>query len=201
MLDDALPDPHAVRERCLAKTDWEYGFPVTGATWPDMRAMPALREDEPAGVEARVREAAGAQTLWVSQAAAGQKLNHNCVQVVGAVEGAVKPHTDSLDLCRYAAVLYLNPQVPYSCGTSFFRQRLDGGRLGGNMVLPPHRNLVDALGNRFVQPNAFARDVCVPHRFNRLLLYKANIIPSASAYWGLEDAASKRMTAVFFWMT
>ena len=61
--------------------------------------------------------------------------------------------------------------------------------------------VVDALGNRFVQPDAFVEDVRVAHRFNRLLLYKANIIHSASAYGGLEDAASKRMTAVFFWMT
>lgn len=200
VLDDVLPDPLAIRERCLARTDWEYGFPTTGEAWPGMRAMPALTETELAIVEAKVRDATGAKKLWVESTEAGQKLNHNCVQVVGMVEGAVKPHTDSLDLCRYAGVLYLNPQVPESCGTSFFRQRLGNGQLGGNVVQPPHRNLVDALGNRFVQPNAFAEDVRVAHRFNRLLLYKANIIHSASAYWGLEGAASKRMTAVFFWM-
>ena len=200
VLDEALPDPLAVRERCLARTDWEYGFPTTGEVWPGMRTMPALELDELAAIEAQVRQATGAKKLWVGETEAGQKLNHNCVQVVGAVEGAVKPHTDSLNLCRYAAVLYLNPAVPDSCGTSFFRQRMPNGQLGGNMVAPPHRNLVDALGNRFVQPNAFMEDVRVPHRFNRLLLYKANIVHSASAYWGLEDMASKRMTAVFFWM-
>jgi hypothetical protein len=190
----------AVRERCLARTDWEYGFPTTGEAWPGMRTMPALELDELAVIEAQVRQATGAKKLWVGETEAGQKLNHNCVQVVGAVEGAVKPHTDSLNLCRYAAVLYLNPAVPDSCGTSFFRQRMPNGQLGGNMVAPPHRNLVDALGNRFVMPNAFAEDVRVAHRFNRLLVYKANIVHSASAYWGMEDMASKRMTAVFFWM-
>ena len=200
VIDDALADPMAVRERCLARADWEYGFPTTGEAWPGMRTMPALELDELAAIEAQVREATGAKKLWVEQTEAGQKLNHNCVQVVGAVEGAVKPHTDSLNLCRYAGVLYLNPAVPDSCGTSFFRQRMPNGQLGGNMVAPPHRNLVDALGNRFVMPNAFAEDVRVAHRFNRLLLYKANIVHSASAYWGLEDMASKRMTAVFFWM-
>ena len=51
-----------------------------------------------------------------------------------------------------------------------------------------------------MQANAFVEDVRIAHRFNRLLLYKANIIHSASAYWGLQDAADKRMTAVFFWM-
>lgn len=200
VIDDALSDPMAVRERCLARTDWEYGFPTTGEVWPGMRTMPALELDELGAIETQVRQVTGAKKVWVEETEAGQKLNHNCVQVVGAVEGAVKPHTDSLNLCRYAAVLYLNPAVPDSCGTSFFRQRMPNGQLGGNMVAPPHRNLVDALGNRFVMPNAFAEDVRVAHRFNRLLVYKANIVHSASAYWGLEDMASKRMTAVFFWM-
>lgn len=48
-------------------------------------------------------------------------------------------------------------------------------------------------------PDAFAEDVRVPNRFNRLLLYRANLIHSATGYCGrtLED---KRMAAVFFWM-
>ncbi|KRE88963.1 hypothetical protein ASG87_05230 [Frateuria sp. Soil773] len=200
VVDDVLPNPDEVRQRCLARTDWEYGYPHTGEVWPGMRATPALHEDELAALDARVCRLTGAKKVWVEQAGAGARLNHNCVQVVGSTEGAVKPHTDSLNLCRYAAVLYLNPDVPDQCGTSFYRQRHANGQLGGNMVMPPHRNLVDALGNRFVAPNAFAEDVRVPHRCNRLLLYKANIIHSASAYWGLDGMASKRMTAVFFWM-
>jgi hypothetical protein len=198
--DDVLPNALAVRARCLAKTEWEYGYPHTGEVWPGMRATPALLPAELADLDALVCRLSGARKLWVGSTEAGVRLNHNCVQVVGSTEGAIKPHTDSLNLCRYAAVLYLNPEVPAHCGTSFFRQRMPGGQLGGNMVQPPCLNLADALGNRFVQPNAFVEDVRVPHRFNRLLLYKANIIHSASAYWGLDELASKRMTAVFFWM-
>ena len=200
VVDDALPDAATVRQRCLAMTDWEYGYPHTGEVWPGMRASPALRADELDGLDALVCKLTGATKVWVESSEAGARLNHNCVQVVGSAEGAIKPHTDSLNLCRYAAVLYLNPEVPAQCGTSFFRQRMPGGQLGGNLVQPPCLNLVDALGNRFVQPNAFVEDVRVPHRFNRLLVYKANIIHSASAYWGLGELPSKRMTAVFFWM-
>lgn len=199
VVDDVLPNADEVRTRCLAKTDWEMGYPHTGEVWPGMRATSALLGDELAALDARVCRFTGAKKLWVEQPEAGTRLNHNCVQVVGAVEGTVKPHTDSSNLCRYAAVLYLNPGVPERCGTSFFRQRMPGGRLGGNIALPPHRNLAEALGNRFVQPDAFVEDVRVAHRYNRLLVYKANLIHSASAYWGLETAA-KRMTAVFFWM-
>jgi hypothetical protein len=200
VVDDALPNPDEVRRRCLAKTEWEFGYPTTGEVWPGMRASDALEAGELAPIEAKVCQLTGASRLWVEQTPEGQHLNHNCVQVVGSTEGAVKPHTDSLNLCRYAAVLYLHPDAPDRCGTSFFRQRMANGQLGGNMVMPPHRNLVDALGTRFVPPTAFVEDVRVPHRYNRLLVYKANLIHSASAYWGLDGPESKRMTAVFFWM-
>ncbi len=199
VVDDVLANASEVRSRCLGKTDWEWGYPYTGEVWPGMRATPALLDDELTALDTKVCKLTGAPRVWVHQSEAGTRLNHNCVQVVGSVEGAVKPHTDSLNLCRYAGVLYLNPHVPEQCGTSFFRQRMPSGRLGGNIVLPPHRNLVEALGNRFVKPDAFVPDVKVAHRYNRLLIYKANLIHSASAYWGLE-AANKRMTAVFFWM-
>ena len=199
VVDDILPNADEVRARTLASTDWEMGYPHTGEVWPGMRTTPALLADELAALEQQVCQLAGISKVWVQQSEAGTRLNHNCVQVVGSVEGSVKPHTDSSHLCRYAAVLYLNPDVPEHCGTSFFRQRMPGGQLGGNIVLPPHRNLAEALGNRFVQPNAFMEDVRIAHRYNRLLLYKANLIHSASAYWGLE-MATKRMTGLFFWM-
>lgn len=201
VVDDVLPNASEVRERCLARTDWEYGYPQTGEVWPGMRTTPALLDDELTRLDALVCRLTDAKKVRVEKAADGARLNHNCVQVVGSTEGTVKPHTDSLNLCRYAAVLYLNPNVPASCGTSFFRQRMPNGQLGGNIVMPPNNNLADALGNRFVQPNAFAEDVRVSHQCNRLLLYKANLIHSASGYWGLGDATTKRMTAVFFWMT
>ncbi len=70
----------------------------------------------------------------------GGTLNHNCVQVVGRTKGPPCPHTDSRALCRYAAVLHLSPNIPKDCGTSFYRQNLPGGVLGGNMVQAPHNN-------------------------------------------------------------
>ncbi|GLX17406.1 DUF6445 family protein [Streptomyces lavendulae] len=199
ILDDALPDPDAVRARCLAKEDWVQGAPHRPEPWPGLRAMPALEPDELAGVERLVRQATGARRIWAEPPAAGGTFNHNCVQVVGKDECESRPHTDSRTVCRFAAVLYLGPDVPKHCGTSFYRQQLPGGGLGGNQVLAPYNNLVDALGTRFVPPDSFTEDVRVPHRYNRLLLYSANLIHSATDYWGstLED---KRMTAVFFWM-
>ncbi|MFJ9827203.1 DUF6445 family protein [Streptomyces sp. NPDC101160] len=199
VIDDVLPNIDDVRARCLAKEDWVQGAPVNPEPWPGQRAMPALEPDELAHVERLVRKATGAPRLWAQNPDGAGTFNHNCVQAVGKDECESRPHTDSRSLCRYAAVLYLSPDTPKDCGTSFYRQALPGGRLGGNQVLAPHNNLVDALGTRFVPPDSFTEDISVPHRYNRLLLYSANIIHSATNYWGttLED---KRMTAVFFWM-
>lgn len=199
VFDDVLPNAMAVRERCLAKPDWALGFPHTRESWPGRRAIPALEPDELAVVEERVRAATDAKRLWVQPVPDGKTLNHNCVQVVGAREAQARPHTDARSLCRYAGVLYLLPDAPADCGTSFYRQRLPSGQLGGNTVTKPHDNLVEALGTRFVPPDSFVEDVRVPNRFNRLLVYSAALIHSATAYCGsvLEDS---RMAAVLFWM-
>lgn len=199
IVDDALPDPGAVRDRCLARNDWIEGYPRKPESWPGLRTIPGLEPTELAIVEAHVLKATGVRKLWVQSTDDGMRLNHNCIQVVGVDECEPRPHTDSRALCRYAAVLYLNPAVPEECGTSFYRQRLANGQRGGNMVSPPHANLVEALGTRFVSPDAFVEDVVVPHRYNRLLLYRANLIHSATGYWG-DSLESKRMAAVFFWM-
>jgi hypothetical protein len=199
VFDDVLPDPDAVRTRTLARTDWIEGYPHKPESWPGMRVMPGLSPEELAIVETLVRKATGVDKLWVESAPDGAHLNHNCIQVVGAEECETRPHTDSRALCRFAAVLYLNPNVPDDCGTTFYRQRLVGGQRGGNIVMPPHQTLVQALGTRFVPPESFVEDVAVAHRFNRLLLYRANLMHSASAYHG-RTLAEKRMAAVFFWM-
>ena len=199
VLNDVLPDADAVRERCLAKDDWVKGYPYTSETWPGLRTMPGLEPSEMGRIERLVKQAIGVKELWVEKAPGGGTLNHNCIQVVGKGESEPRPHTDSRALCRYAAVLYLNPSVPKDCGTSFYRQHLPGGRLGGNVVQAPHNNLVEALGTRFVAPDAFEEDVRVPHKYNSLLLYHANLVHSATGYHG-STLEEKRMTAVFFWM-
>ncbi|WP_197084530.1 DUF6445 family protein [Saccharothrix sp. ST-888] len=199
VLDNVLPDVDAVRARCLAKDDWTEGYPYKPETWPGLRTMPGLEPEELARIERQVMKATGARRLWQESAPGGATLNHNCIQVVGRDEGEVRPHTDSRALCRYAAVLYLNPDVPRDCGTSFYRQNMPGGTLGGNMVTAPHTNLVEALGTRFVSPDAFTEDVRVANKYNRLLLYTSNMIHSATEYWG-STLEEKRMTAVFFWM-
>jgi hypothetical protein len=200
ILDDAVPDPLALRQRLLQRDDWVQGAPYRNESWPGMRAWPALNEAELATLQAWMLKQTGRRKVFQATIANdGASLNHNCVQLVGVHEGAARPHTDSRALCTFAAVLYLSPDGPAHAGTSFFRVRLPDGTPGGNVIPARHANLVEALGTRFVPPDLFEVDQSIDYRFNRLLLYRADLIHSATSYFG-ESLEERRMTAVFFWM-
>ncbi|MES2128107.1 MAG: DUF6445 family protein [Pseudomonadota bacterium] len=197
--DDILPNAEEVARRCYGRDNWELGAPHAPEPWPGMRVPQALLPEELAQVEAWVKQVTGAKRLWLETAPEGRTLNHNYAQLVGMAESFARPHTDSLKLCRYAAVIYLTPEPDPACGTSFYRQRYPDGKLGGNYCSPPHANLREALGVTSVPPAAWHEEARIENRFNRILLYRANLVHSASAYFGF-DHLEKRMTAVFFWM-
>jgi Family of unknown function (DUF6445) len=197
--DDALADPHAVRARLLAHPRWNLGYPHRAETWPGMRFPDALASDELARVEAWVRSATGCARLWVATAPGGARLDCNVAQLVGAGESGPRPHTDRRDLCRYAAVIYLTPQAPAAAGTSFYRLRYANGALGGNACPPPHDNLVQALRVKGLPPGAWVEETRVENVFNRIVLYKAALVHSATGYFG-QAMDDKRLTVAFFWM-
>ena len=199
VLDNVLPNAAEVAQRCFARQEWELGAPHRPEPWPGMRSAGALLPQELAAVETWVRKVTGAKRLWQEATPQGSTLNHNYVQLVGGIESGPRPHTDSTKLCRYAAVIYLSPDPLPDAGTSFYRLRYPDGSLGGNVCSPPHANLREALGVTSLPPQAWHEELRVENRFNRMLLYRANLVHSASSYFGC-DHADKRMTAVFFWM-
>jgi hypothetical protein len=199
VVDGILPDAEAVAARFRALEEWEQGFPYTRETWPGLRARNALRPEELEPLEAKVRELTGARRLWVEKAPDGAYLNHNVVQVVGANESGPRPHTDSRRLCRYAAVIYLTPRPLAQAGTTFYRLRYPNGTLSGNLCPPPHANLREALGVTSLPLQAWSPELSIANAFNRLLIYRADLVHSATGYFG-HDLATKRMTALFFWM-
>lgn len=198
ILEGALPNPQEVTERCWARPFWTLGAPFRNEYWPGMRAPEALLPHELIALEAKVAQAVGASGLWKDVSPVGQ-LCHNFVQLVGGGDADAKPHVDSLALCDFAAVLYLHPYPPTRhAGTSFYRFKLPDGRLGGNRVAPPHTNLVEALGVSKLPITAWEEDVEVPYVYNRLLVYRSDIVHSATGYFG-DAHMRKRMSAVFFW--
>ena len=196
--DAVLPDPHAVRAHLLAQPRWNLGYPHRAESWPGMRLPAALGPDDLARVEAWVRGAAACTNLRVATAPGGARLDCNVAQLVGAGESGPRPHTDRRDLCRYAAVLYLNPDPPACAGTSFYRLRYANGALGGNVCPPPHDNLVQALRVPRLPPGAWVEETRVENVFNRILLYKAAMVHSATSYFG-QAPADRRLTLTFFW--
>jgi hypothetical protein len=199
VLDGVLPDPDAVRARILARTDFALGFPHRREGWPGRRFVDALTRDELAPIERRVRQATRSGSLFQPDAPDGARLDHNVAQAVGADEAGPRPHTDSRKLARWAAVLYLTPNPDPGGGTSFYRLKFPNGALGGNTVEAPHVDLVGALGVRKLPADAWVAEVSVDNVYNRLLLYRANLVHSATRYFGstLED---QRLTLLFFWM-
>lgn len=197
--DDFLPNAAEVSQRCFAKQDWEIGFPRRPEFWPGMRSAGALLPQELEYVEAWVRKMTGAKRLWQAATPQGATLNHNYAQLVGVLESGPRPHTDSRRLCRYAAVIYLSPDAPEHCGTSFYRLRHPDGTLGGNLCLPKFAHLGEALGVTKLPLQAWTEDIAIPNRFNRIVLYRADLVHSASGYFG-DAHDDKRMTALFFWM-
>ena len=199
VVDNVLPNPEEVAERCLSKQDWMMGAPWKPEVWPGIRSPNALSPEELAKVEARVQKETGVKSLYQDNMRGKMALSHNHVQIVGAKESVSKPHVDALALCNFAAVIYLHPNPPKHTGTSFYRLRLGPGRLGGNLCPAGCFNLVEALGVRQVPVDAWELDLELENAFNRLVVYRADLVHSATAYFGTEDKRSKRMTIVFFW--
>ncbi len=197
--DDILPNAEEVSRRCYERDDWELGAPHTAQAWPGRRAAQALMPDELERVEAWVRKVTNAKRLWVEPVPEGRANYHNYAQLVGMAESGPRPHTDLRSECRYAAVIYLTPQPDPQAGTSFYRLRYPDGALGGNLFGPQYVDLSQALGVKSLPRSAWREDVRVENRFNRIVLYRGDLVHSASAYFGFEHA-DKRLTATFFWM-
>lgn len=187
-----------IRQTCLSKTEWKYGKPYTKELWPGMRSHDALNAAQLKKVEDYVKSIIKKDKIWVEESLS-VVVDSNAAILVGDEEGAARPHVDNRFLCRYAAVYYVHPDPVPAAGTSFYRLKYANEAAGGNVVDPPHANLVDALNVTSLPISAWYIDEEIENRFNRLIIFKGNIAHSASAYFG-NDLESKRLAVTFFWM-
>ncbi len=193
----ALPNAGDVAERCLASDDWVLGHPYAAQPWPGKRSRNALNPDELSRIENWVRAQTGVSQLWHDDAAGARFVDHNSAQLVGESESRSMPHTDAKD-CRFAGVLYLTAGAPETAGTSFYRLRHPDGSLGGNQCPPQHASLREALGVPSLPMSAWKEDLAIANVFNRLVVYRGDLVHAASSYFG-SDHRTKRLTLVFFW--
>ncbi len=199
--DNMFPNALEIAERCWARTDWTLGLPWRNETWPGMRAPEGLLPEEMTRIEDWVKKQTGVKRLWQQVSPeTGASLSHNFIQVVGKNESGPRPHTDSRKLCRFAGVIYLTPNAPKDCGTSFYRLRMPDGSLGGNSCPHPYANLREALRVTGLPLAAWKEDLRVENVFNRVVFYRADLVHSATNYFGT-NLREKRMTVVFFWMS
>lgn len=200
VVDNFFSDKQAtdIANRCYTKTKWKLGKPYTDELWPGMRSKNALKKKELELVEQWIKQKIGKDNIWVANSK-DVVVDTNTAILVGAKEGAARPHVDNRQLCRFGAVLYLNKQPADHSGTSFYRLKYANGAAGGNTVNKPYLNLVDALNTQSLPPSAWYEDTSIENRFNRLILFKGNIAHSASGYFG-EEKREKRLAITFFYM-
>jgi hypothetical protein len=118
---------------------------------------------------------------------------------VGGGDSVARPHVDSRDLCDLAGVLYLHPfPATKHGGTSFYRLRAPDGTMDGNLCPPNHNGLATVFGKNQIPLHAWEEEVEVTNVYNRLLVYRPDLVHSATTYFGNEHN-HKRLTAVFFW--
>jgi len=119
-------------------------------------------------------------------------------------------HCDGQD---WAGAVYLTPNAPYDCGTSLFASKLTGARDGNapdfnfDKVFPCSRNTEYPTTNKegaisedyvpFLDPTIFEKVDDIGNVYNRLILWDAQLIHSASKYFG-NDRYDSRLFHLFF---
>jgi hypothetical protein len=137
---------------------------------------------------------------WLNQGANG------CFQITGFNDPLVY-HSDTQS---YAAAIYLTPHAPLDAGTSFWRDKTHGCRRPPYHPLESGRFADDKARNtagaevysqyNILHPDNWDLVDKVGGLYNRLVIWDAQLIHSASNYAGLEsDVADKaRLVHLFF---
>jgi hypothetical protein len=97
-----------------------------------------------------------------------------------------------VDVQQYAGIIYLTPDAPPNCGTTFYRSKnTKNSKLGDNDF-----HLV--FGSGFYDSTQFDVVDQVGNKYNRLVLFDAQMIHAASCYFGNEKENSRLFQMFFF---
>jgi hypothetical protein len=106
-------------------------------------------------------------------------------------EDALVYHTD-VGIQTHAAIVYLSPDAPPECGTSFFRSKATGLRYA-----PDERA---AFAGGYYDRSRFERVDDIGNVFNRLIIWDATMIHAAAGYFG-NNLETARLFQLFFFDT
>lgn len=193
IIDKFYNDPIWVRELALIQDFNEDLKHYKGKRTKERFLFPNLKEE----FERLLRVGI---TDWLNQPANG------VFQITGYNDPLVY-HSDSQ---QYAAAIYLTPDAPLGSGTSFWRDKTHGLRRPSTHPLEAYRFTTDAERakvekdvynqHNFVHSDNWELCDRVGAVFNRLVIWDAKMIHSASSYQGLEsDSPDKaRLVQLFF---
>jgi hypothetical protein len=184
-VDDFYEDPMAVREFALSQTY----FPGEGAVGHRTRKQFLFD-----GIKERFEEIIGCKIQdhtddgygWrdigingrFQYCPAGTNLVYHC------------------DAQKWAATVYLTPDAPPSCGTSFFRHRETKIHHSSQINWETEGNKVFNQ-KTFLDGTPYEKVDTVGNIFNRLVIFDGGLIHSASEYFGW-DLHSSRLFHIFF---
>jgi hypothetical protein len=112
---------------------------------------------------------------------------NGCFQITTSNDPQVYHH----DLQKWAAMIYLTPNAPYTSGT-----RLHRSKINGTMHIS-EPNIQDAFSGGFYDSSKFDTIADAGNLYNRLVIMDAQNIHSAGPYFG-QNMEDGRLTHLFF---
>lgn len=192
-VDDFFTDPDEIRAIALAQEYHHDERYFKGLRSTTRFLWPYMREELSRLVGLPVKG-------WIEQSANG------CFQQTDYDDPLVWHH----DPQNYAAAVYLNPDGPPSGGTSFWRDRVHGcrrapthpleaARLGSPEAVKAAESVVYDPYN-FTHPDNWELVESVAGLYNRLVVWDASLLHSATSYEPFRDGAvaPKRLVQLFF---
>lgn len=111
-----------------------------------------------------------------------------------------------VDAQSYAAVVYLTPDAPPECGTTFYRSKVNGLREAPTKEIAKELNKTEEHLNAeifsagFYDKTKFETVDVIGNVFNRLVVWDARLIHAASEYFG-SNMQDSRLFHMFFFDT
>ena len=174
VVDNFYTDPYAVREYALQqefKEDLRY---YKGRRTEEQHFIPGTKQAFERIMGIKIRE-------WESHGMNGRF--QYCIP-----EDPIVYHNDGQ---TWAAMIYLHPNPPYSCGTSLYASK-DGA------MRTSDANFEGAYDGGFYDATKFELVDSIGNVFNRLFIFDAQHIHAGSQYFGTNKEDSRLFQIFFF---